>query len=398
MGINGKRPIYLDYHATTPVDNRIGRQIQYYMSESFGNPNSIEHIYGTEGQLAVTEAKQFISQLVHCSVNEIIFTSGATESINLAIQGIIHGASRKSCVKKRVIAVSPTEHKAVLETCNYLQRQGLASVIMLDVDSYGRIDLQHLVRVCSAQPDLLCVMAANNEIGTINDIKSISSIAKEYDIPFLCDASQAVGRIHIDFEELGITFLAFTSHKIYGPKGIGALIIKNGTEVEPLFFGGGQQRNIRPGTLNVPGIVGLGEACRLRSLEMIKDEYQIMLRRDKLQDLLLSLIPEIRINGDVQNRLSGNLHISIPGISNGDIITLLRSKIAISSGSACSSSSPLPSHVLKAIGLPDEQIRSSLRIGLGKYTSNEDVEQAANIIAESVKKLRGSTNRVTYSI
>ncbi|MFC5404223.1 cysteine desulfurase family protein [Cohnella soli] len=397
MGISGYRPIYLDYQATTPVDNRIGKQIQHYLSESFGNPSSIEHIYGTEAQLAVSEAKILISQLVHCSVNEIIFTSGATESINLAIQGIIYGVNRRACAKRSVIAVSPTEHKAVLETCYYLQGQGLTNVTMLNVDSYGRIDFEHLSRVCSTQPDLLCVMAANNEIGTINDIKLISSIAKKYGVPFLCDASQAVGRIHIDFEEFGITFLAFTSHKIYGPKGIGALVIRNGTEVEPLFFGGGQQRNIRPGTLNVPGIVGLGEACRLRSLEMIEDEYQIMLRRDKLQSLLLSLIPELQINGDVQNRLSGNLHISIPGISNADIITLLRSRIAISSGSACSSSSSLPSHVLKAIGLPDEQIRSSLRIGLGKFSTNDEVEQAANIIAESVKKLRGSTDRVTYS-
>jgi cysteine desulfurase len=379
------RPIYLDNHATTPVDPRIKSIVEQYMYECFGNPNSVEHIFGSEGQLAVIEAKQKIAELHNCSPNEIYFTSGATESINIAIQGFIRSISNKKDEKPLVIAVSPTEHKAVLETCQFLDKYGLARLVILKIDALGKIDIPNLIDVCSTEPTLLCVMAANNEIGTINDINNIGAIANKYGVPFFCDASQASGKMEINFRLSGITFLAISSHKMYGPKGVGALIIKNGTPLEPILFGGGQQGMIRPGTLNVSGIAGLGEACRLRYIEMEDDENTIRARRDKLQALLLEEFPNIKINGDMSNRLSGNLHISIPGILSSELITSLRSKVAVSSGSACSSNSSRYSHVLNAIGLTEEQIKSSIRIGVGKFNDNWEIETAADFIIESIK-------------
>lgn len=377
--------IYLDYHSTTPVDPRVANQMLHYMTTAFGNASSIDHSYGDEGEAAVAKAAIHISKLVGASPKEIIFTSGATESVNLAIQGSLFSKGVKT---KPRIAVSPAEHKAVLDTCSALAKKELAQVVSLRIDSKGRLDMEYLEQICASGISLLCIMAANNEVGNIYPIQKIAYIAQNYNIPFLCDASQAVGKIPIKFEEWGITYLAISAHKLYGPKGSGGLVIRKGYHLEPLMFGGGHQRGIRSGTLNVPGIVGLGEACRLRQLEMEADEKAIASKRDRLQTLLLDQIPGLVVNGDTTSRLAGNLHISIPDIPNSAAIARVRSKLAISTGAACSSGVETPSHVLQALGLPDNIIDGALRIGLGKFTTDEEIEQAAEIISTAVSQIR----------
>ncbi|HEY9608975.1 cysteine desulfurase family protein [Allocoleopsis sp.] len=379
-------PIYLDYHSTTPVDLRVVNQMLHFMTTAFGNASSIDHTYGDEAEEAVSQAAIHIAKLIVASPKEVIFTSGATESINLAIQGSIpFDASSKT---KHRIAVLPVEHKAVLDSCYALSKKGLAEIVSLRVDSKGRLDLEHLEQVCASGLSLLCLMAANNEIGNIYPIEEVGQLAQKYDIPFLCDASQAVGKIPISFEDWGITYLAISAHKLYGPKGSGALVVRKGYHLEPILFGGGHQRGLRSGTLNVPGIVGLGEACRLRQLEMEEDEKAIAIKRDRLQSLLLDRIPELAINGDVTSRLSGNLHISIPDIPNSAVIARVRQELAISTGAACSSGIETPSHVLQAIGLPREVIEGALRIGVGKFTTSEEIEQAAKILSSAVSLTR----------
>lgn len=231
-------------------------------------------------------------------------------------------------------------------------------------------------------------MAANNEIGNIYPVRDIGKIAQRYNIPFLCDASQAVGKIPIDFEQWGITYLAISGHKFYAPKGVGALVVKKGHHLEPIIYGGGHQRGVRSGTLNVPGIVGLGEACRLRQLEMEKDERAIAIKRDRLQKLLQEQIPALVVNGDIASRLAGNLHISIPGIPNSAIIARVRERLAISTGSACSSGVESPSHVLRAMNLPEDAIAGSLRIGLGKFTTASDIDRGANLLVTAISQIQ----------
>ena len=394
---NSKAPIYLDYHATTPVDPRVAKVMLHYMTTEFGNASSTDHVYGDRAAKAVSQARSQVAELVGASAREVIFTSGATESINLAIQGTIH----KQIDSKPRIAFSPLEHKAVLDTCqaigsagarSAIAKKGLVELIQLKVDSQGRLNLEHLEQVCKQGLSLLCVMAANNEIGNIYPVREIGAIAQKYQIPFLCDASQAVGKIPINFEQWGITYLAISGHKFYAPKGVGALIVKKGHQLEPIIFGGGHQKGLRSGTLNVPGIAGLGEACRLRQLEMAEDEKAIALLRDKLQNLLQEKIPNLVVNGDMTSRLAGNLHISIPEIPNSAIIARIRDRLAISTGSACSSGVAAHSHVLRAINLPDELIEGSLRICLGKFTTDEEIETSATIISDAAYKINQLMN------
>jgi cysteine desulfurase len=380
------QPIYLDYHSTTPVDPRVATLMLYYMTTAYGNASSIDHIYGDEAEQAVKKAAQQIAQLVNASAKEIIFTSGATESINLAIQGHLLSVTQPPSKPPR-IAVSPVEHKAVLDSCQALAKKRLAEIIYLPIDRQGRLDLADIEQVCRSGVSLLCVMAANNEIGNIYPILEIGKIAQTYNIPFLCDASQAVGKIPINFAASNITYLAISAHKLYGPKGSGALVVRKGMHLEPIIFGGGHQKGMRSGTLNVPGIVGLGEACHLRQLEMATDEAKIAHLRDKLESLLLEKIPGLMINGDRTSRLSGNLHISIPGIPNHAIIARVRHQLAISTGAACSSGVETPSHVLTALGLPSELIEGSLRIGLGKFTTESDITKAAELLTNAVAQV-----------
>ncbi|MGY6530126.1 MAG: cysteine desulfurase family protein [Cyanobacterium sp.] len=370
--------IYLDYHSTTPVDRRLLDVIYDSMIDNFGNPSSIDHLWGDRPLTAIKKAKQQIADLIQCKPQEIIFTSGATESINTVIQGL---------TPPHHFIISPLEHKAVIDTCEAMGKRGLGKITWLKVDGKGRIDLEYLEKICSQGASLLCIMAANNEIGNIYPIKKIAKIAQKYHIPFLCDASQAVGKIPLHFEDWGITFLTISGHKLYAPKGIGALIIKKGHHLQPLIYGGGHQNGLRSGTLNVSGIVALGEACYLRQLEMAEDERAIALKRNHLQSLLQAKIPSLIVNGDIDNRLAGNLHISIPDIPNSAIIARIRDKLAISTGSACTSETLAPSHVLRAINLKDELIEGALRIGVGKFTTDEDIENSATILINTVKEI-----------
>ncbi len=374
-------PIYLDYNATTPCDRRVAEVVMHYMTQAFGNASSVDHILGDEADTAIKQASKQVADLVGALSREVIFTSGATESINLVLQGL-HSSG------KRRIAVLPLEHKAVLDTCHALEKKGLAEIIYLSVDSKGRLDLEHLERACAEGLSLICVMAANNEIGTIYPIQEVGAIAQKYNIPFLCDGSQAVGKIPIDFTQWGITYLAISGHKLYAPKGVGALIVRKGHYLEPMIYGGGHQKGMRSGTLNVSGIAGLGEACRLRQLEMAQDEMEIAIKRDRLQTLLQESIPDLAINGDTEHRLAGNLHISIPNLPNKAIIVRIRDRLAISTGSACSSGVEAPSHVLKAINLPHNLIEGALRISVGKFTTDRDIEEANNILKQAVYQIR----------
>ncbi|MFN8577217.1 MAG: cysteine desulfurase family protein [Candidatus Sericytochromatia bacterium] len=376
------RPIYLDYHSTTPVDRRVAEKVLYYMTTAFGNPSSMTHCYSDEAEQAVNLAREQVAELINANSKEIIFTSGATESINLAIFGCI-----KSCDTKHKIAVLPLEHKAVLDTCKNLSKKNIAETIYLKIDSKGRLDLEDLEEKCKQGLSLICVMAVNNEIGNIYPFYEIGSIAEKYNIPFLCDATQAVGKIDIDFEKSKITYMALSAHKMYGPKGIGALVVKKGKTLNPLLCGGGQQRGIRPGTLNVSGIVGLGECCRIAKEEMNEDNKRIRNKRDMMQRMFQDKFPEMIINGDSENRIDGNLSLSILGTCNSEIISRIRHKVAISTGSACSSGASY-SHVLSALNIPEEVMSSTLRIGLGKYTSDEDIKTAFNVISEAINEIK----------
>lgn len=384
---NSKRPIYLDYHATTPTDPRVAEKMLHFLTIAFGNASSIDHEYGDEAEGAVKEASKHVATLVGASPKEVIFTSGATESINLAIQGSVFAQSTKRPFR---IALTPVEHKAVLDTCKELSRRGLVDLVYLQVDSKSRLIIEHLERVCKKGIDLLCVMAANNEVGTIYPIQLIGQIAANYNIPFLCDGSQAVGKIPFNFRNWGVSLLAVSAHKFYGPKGVGALVIKKGIPMQPILFGGGHQKGMRSGTLNVPGIVGMGEASRLCYVEMEKDEQAIALKRDYLQSLLVEKIPNLVVNGDLNCRLAGNLHISIPGVPNSAIVARIRTKLAISTGSACTSGIETPSHVLLALNLSNILVEGALRISLGKFTTSSEVAAAAEILSSEIHQIRQS--------
>ena len=375
--------IYLDYHATTPCDRRVAEKVLWAMTDGFGNATSTDHARGDAAEATVKVAKQQVADLIGALPRDILFTSGATESINLAIQGTLQHLENKGIHPH--IALTAVEHKAVLDTCLALQEQGRVQLSILPVDSKARLDLTQVEQLCAGGLHLLCVMAANNEVGTLYPIEKIAAIAQTHRVPFLCDATQAVGKIPIHFSDWGITLLALSAHKFYGPQGIGALAVQRGHPLEPLCFGGGQQKGLRPGTLNLPGIVGLGEACRLRTLEMLDDETAIAQKRDRLQALLQAAIPNLVVNGDLHHRLPGNLHISVPGIPNSAVIARVRHQLALSTGSACSSGVEAPSHVLRAMHLPDEVIEGSFRIGLGKFTTEPEVDQSFAILRETIE-------------
>lgn len=383
--------IYLDYHATTPVDPRVADAVYHSMTTEFGNASSTDHEWGDRAEAAIKQAADHVANLVGASPREIIWTSGATESINLAIQGSLSPNPQQP----HRVALLPLEHKAVLDTCKALEKRGKVELIYLNLDSKGRVDFERIEEVCAQGLSLLCVMAANNEIGNIYPIQQIGEIAQRYGVPSLCDGSQSVGKVPIQFQGWGITYLAISAHKLYGPKGVGALVVRKGHHLEPLIYGGGHQKGMRSGTLNVPGIVGLGEACRLRSLEMEEDERAIGRRRDRFQHLLMEKIPGLVVNGDLDSRLAGNLHVSIPGVPNSAVIARIRSKLAISTGSACSSGVEAPSHVLQALKLPDEVVEGALRIGIGKFTTDVEIEQAAEILTDAVKSVRHTIAALT---
>jgi len=378
--------IYLDYHATTPVDRRVAEQVFSYMIDRFGNASSLEHDMGDRFKAAIDRAKGQIAQLIQCTPQEIFFTSGATESLNLAIQGtVLH---RESQGKTTHIAISSVEHKAVFDICHALQKQNRIALSYIPVDCQANLDLQVLESYCQKGLDLLCVMAANNEVGTIYPLETIGTIVQRYNVPFLCDASQAVGKIPLHFQDWHISLLTLSGHKLYAPQGIGALIKRSHSPLEPILRGGGQQQGLRPGTLNLPGIVGLGEACALRQAEMKTDEPRIAHQRDRLQSQLQRAIPTLVINGNQQQRLAGNLHLSIPGLPNSAVVARLRDRLALSTGSACASGTIAPSPVLRAMQLSDSVIEGAIRIGLGKFNTDQEIEQAATLLIETIHHIQ----------
>jgi cysteine desulfurase len=380
-------PIYMDYHATTPVDPRVASVVMHHMTSAYGNAHSADHVFGDAASQAIDDSIAELRRLVSAPLGRVIWTSGATEAINLAIKGFIATSDSGRPVR---IVVSPTEHSAVLGTCYALRQAGLATTRLLGVDALGRVDLDEIESICRDGADMLCVMAANNEVGTIAPIDQIAAISNRYGVAFLCDATQAIGRITLDLERDSIAFLVLSGHKMYAPKGVGALICGSHRALTPLIHGGEQQGGLRAGTLNVPGIVGVGEASRLRRVEMIQDEAEIAVRRDRLQAQLEAEVHGLLVNGNIDARLAGNLHISIPDVPNGAVIARVRHRLAIATGAACSSGIEGPSHVLRAIKLPRGVADGALRISIGKFTTDAEVDEAVGLLSAAVRSARSS--------
>jgi cysteine desulfurase len=382
-GREGSRPIYLDHHATTPVDHRVAAVVVHAMTTAFGNANSINHLYGEEAAELVEAARTEVAALVGGHREGVHLTSGSSESIRLAVT---HAASRRAHPSRPFrVVVSSVEHRAVLDAVAELECAGEAIVRWVPVDTCAQIKLDALEEACSAGADLVCVMAANNEVGTLYPIKSIAALAQAVGASSLIDATQAAGRIEICAADWGVTYLALSAHKIYGPKGVGALVMPPEISLRTPHIG---IRGTGVGTPNVPGIVGLGEACRLRRLEMANDEPRISALRDRLETLLLESIPAAVVNGDRTHRLSHNLHLAVPGIPNDAVVARLRYRVALSTGAACTSGAQAPSHVLRAMRLPQDLQEGALRIGLGKFTSADEIERASQYIAEAVHTTR----------
>jgi cysteine desulfurase len=384
--LNPPGRIYLDYHATTPVDPRVAAAVLHYLTKEFGNASSADHVFGDEAERAVTWARAEVARLVDVSPEEIIFTSGATESVNLGFQGFVSRFTRETRRTPRVV-ISAVEHRAVLETARALAKAGRITLIVLPVDREAQVDLDILRRVAKSGVDLVCIMSANNEVGTLYPVDDIGAIVGAAGASFLCDATQAIGKVPLSATRSQMTFVAFSAHKIYGPMGVGALVVRRGTKIDPLWFGGGHERAVRPGTINVPGVVAFGEACRLRCLEMSEDEPAIAALRDTLQRDLLDGIDGLVVSQHAR-RLAGNLHISIPDVPNGAIIARVRHKLAIATGAACTSGIESASHVLQAMGLSQQIQDGALRLGLGKFTTASEIREVADILETAATETR----------
>jgi cysteine desulfurase len=374
-------PIYLDYHATTPVDPRVAAVVLHTMTTAFGNANSAEHVYGEVAAALVTDARCEVAALVHAEPEGVHFTSGSSESIRLAFAHAV--ASRRH--RPLRVAVTTVEHRAVLDAVAVHEHRGEVIVRWLPVDGRARLDIVGLEAACRDGMDLICVMAANNEVGTLYPVEEVARLAGQAGARTLIDATQAVGRVPIHAAAWGITYLTASAHKIYGPKGVGALIAPPELDVRPAH---GLTPGTGDGTPNVPGIAGFGEACRLRHREMAEDEPCIAAQRDRLEVLLLAGIDGLLINGDRECRLSHNLHVSIPDVPNDAVIARLRHSVALSTGAACSSGAHTPSHVLRAMGVSEAVQEGALRMGIGKFTTDEDIERAAAFIVQAVTALR----------
>jgi cysteine desulfurase len=375
--------IYLDYAATTPVNPDVVKVMLPYFTDVFGNPSSI-YSYGQETKKAIGEARTKVANLIGARDEEVVFTSSGTEADNMAIKGIAYANESRG----NHIITSSIEHHAIIETCKFLERRGF-SVTYLPVDGYGLVDPEDVRRSITGKTILVSVMNANNEIGTIEPIAEIGRIARETGIYFHTDAVQTAGHIPVDVNELTVDLLSISAHKLYGPKGVGALYIRKGTRVVPLIHGGEQERGRRASTENVPGIVGFGRAAELARQEMSQEIQRLTILRDKLIDGLLNRIDHIRLNGHPLNRLPNNVNMSFDYIEGESmVLNLDLERICTSTGSACSSSSLEPSHVLLAIGLKHEQAHGSLRFTLGKWTTDADIERVLNVFPGIVTRLR----------
>ncbi len=379
------KPIYMDNHATTPVDPRVLDAMLPYFTTKFGNAASRNHSFGWDGEQAVSKARDQIAGLIGATAKEIIFTSGATESDNLAIKGVAEMYAEKG---NHIITV-PTEHKAVLDTCKHLAKRGF-EITYLPVGQDGLIDLDDLRRSITNKTILITVMLANNEIGVLQPIREIGKIAKERGVLFHTDATQGVGKVPVNVEEDCIDLMSISAHKMYGPKGIGALYVRRKNprvQLTAQMDGGGHERGMRSGTLNVPGIVGLGEACAICQAEMAEETIKLSALRNTLKASLEAELDEIFVNGSMQHRLPNSLNMSFAYVE-GESLLMGISDVAVSSGSACTSATLEPSYVLKAIGVGDDLAHTSIRFGLGRFNTMEEVEYVAGRVIEVVKKLR----------
>ena len=377
------RPIYLDYSATTPVDPRVAEKMIPYLCELFGNPASRSHAYGWEAEKAVEEARAEVAALVNCDPRELVWTSGATESINLALKGAAHFYKQRG---RHLITVK-TEHKATLDTMRELERQGF-EITLLDVKEDGLIDMDVLKAALRPDTILVSVMFVNNEIGVIQDIPAIGEMLRERKIIFHVDSAQATGKVHIDLQKLKVDLMSFSAHKTYGPKGVGALFVrrKPRVRIEAQTHGGGHERGMRSGTLPTHQIVGMGEAFRIARHEMDKDNAHALALRTRLLDGL-SVIDEIYINGSMEHRVAQNLNVSFNYVEGESLIMAVK-EIAVSSGSACTSASLEPSYVLRALGRNDELAHSSIRFTMGRFTTEQEIDFTVELLKSQIGKLR----------
>ena len=378
-------PIYMDNHATTPMDSRVLTAMLPFFTEKFGNAASRNHSFGWEAEQAVDIAREQVAQLIGATVKEIIFTSGATESDNLAIKGVAEMHRERG----GHIITQVTEHKAVLDTCRRMEDSGFR-VTYLPVNADGLIDLKSLQQAIDGETILVTIMLANNEIGTVQPVREIGKMCRERGILFHTDAVQAIGKIPVDVNAMNIDLLSLTAHKIYGPKGVGALYIRRRSPRIPIaaqMDGGGHERGMRSGTLNVPGIVGLGNACEIARMEMAAEAERLTAMRDTLRNKLESNLSSTRINGTMKHRLPGNLNMSFLDVE-GEALLMGIGDIAVSSGSACTSAAIEPSYVLKALGVSDDVAHSSIRFGLGRFNTMAEVDYVAERVIDVVRNLR----------
>lgn len=380
-----KLPIYMDYAATTPVDPRVAEKMMAYLTPDgmFGNPASRSHPFGWDAEKAVEEARAEVATLINADPKEIVWTSGATESDNLAIKGVAHFYQKKG----RHIITCKTEHKAVLDTCRQLEREGF-EVTYLDSEPSGLVDLAKLEAALRKDTILVSIMHVNNEVGVIQDIAAIGELTRSRGVLFHVDAAQSAGKVPIDLQQMKVDLMSFSGHKIYGPKGIGALYVrrKPRVRIEAQMHGGGHERGMRSGTLPTHQIVGMGEAFRIARAEMAAENERLRMLRDRLWDGIKDM-EEVYLNGDPEHRVAGNLNVSFAFVE-GESLMMSLKDIAISSGSACTSASLEPSYVLRALGRKDELAHSSLRLSLGRFTTEEEVDYAVEQIRTAVQKLR----------
>jgi cysteine desulfurase len=378
-----KREVYLDYAATTPIRPEVFQAMEPYLTKEFGNPSSIHH-FGKQARIAIEEAREKIAKALGAKNEEIIFTSGGTESNNMALKGVAYALSDKG----KHIITSSIEHHAILEPCHFLEKLGF-EITYLPVDKEGFIDPDSLRKAIRKDTILISIMHANNEIGTIEPIEELTKIAREYEIYFHTDAVQTVGHIPVNVDKLGVDLLSISAHKFYGPKGIGALYIRKGTKIHPLIHGGEQEQRKRAGTENVAGIVGMGKVIEISILELDKERERLINLRDYFIKEVEKRIEEVYLNGPREIRLPNNINFSFAYIEGESILLNLDLEgIAVSTGSACSSASLEPSHVLSAIGLPIELAHSAVRFTLGHYTTKEDLDYTLEVLEKTVKRLR----------
>ena len=382
-----KRPIYLDHHATTPLEPAVLEAMLPYLTEKFGNAASRTHVYGWEAEEAVQTAREQVAALINAKPEEIIFTSGATESDNLAIKGVAWAYRDKG----NHIITATTEHKAVLDTCKALEKQGF-EVTYVPVDRTGLVDPDLVRKAITSRTILISIMYVNSEIGTIGPVAEIGAIAREHGVLFHSDAVQGVGKIACDVEALQVDLLSLSGHKIYGPKGIGALYIRKTRpqriRLQPLIDGGGHERGLRSGTLNVPGIVGLGKACELCQQLWPEESVRLRRLRQRLYEGLIKHLDEVYLNGHPERRVPGNLNLSFAYVEGESLLLSLKDVVALSSGSACTSDSHEPSYVLRALGVEDALAHASIRFGLGRHTTEAEIDTVIAAVVENVKRLR----------